>query len=104
LKSIESEKLGGLHPEVVTAEVERARGFLTEIVELMSKRNSNAEKSHWIFGGDSPTALDASLVVFLVRMQDVGRTELIPPRLRHMADVVSATPEFSSIYSPLWER
>jgi glutathione S-transferase len=104
LKSVKNEKLGGLHPQAVTAEVERARVFLTEIVELMSTRNSHPEKSYWIFGGDSPTALDASLVVFLVRMQDVGRAELIPPRLRQMADVVSATPEFSSIYAPLWER
>ena len=35
----------------------------------------------WLFG-DKPTALDAHLVVFIARMTDVGRSGLIPEKLR----------------------
>ncbi|KAH8800205.1 hypothetical protein F5884DRAFT_546689 [Xylogone sp. PMI_703] len=104
LTVIESEKVDGLLPETVAAEVERARAFLVEVEGLIEARlqsKGNERQSIWIFGGDAPTALDASLIVFLVRMRDVGRSGLIPTRLSCYTDIVAATPEFVNVYAAL---
>ena len=102
-RRIESEKVDGLLPETVAAEIERARAFLTEVEGLIEERlrYSNDRQSVWIFGGEAPTALDASLIVFLVRMRDVGRSKLIPPHLSRYADVVGARLDFVNVYSAL---
>lgn len=44
----------------------------------------------WLFGLESPTALDAHLVVFIERMREVGRGELIPAGLQAYADKAKA--------------
>jgi hypothetical protein len=46
---------------------------------------SDAARGPWLFGLENPTALNARLVIFIGRMRDVGRHELIP--LRVLADM-----------------
>ena len=84
--------------------MERARALLIEVEGLIEERlrsTSNEKQSVRIFGGEAPTALDASLIVFLVRMRDVCRSKLIPPHLSRYADVVGAGPDFVNVYTAL---
>jgi hypothetical protein len=87
--------------------MDRACAYLSEIESIaLANRGDDAtnnphQGSPWIFGGNDPTALDASLMVFLVRMKDVGRGELIPQGLRHMVEVVSQASEFKTVYAAL---
>lgn len=53
----------------------QARKFLSEANYLVL-----VSSTAWIFG-EQPTAFDAHLVVFLARMMDVGRLDLIPEAL-----------------------
>lgn len=88
---------------MVEVELKRAQTFLAEIEAI--KANSTAQRpnrpSRWIFGGDEPTALDTSLLVFLVRMQDVGRIELIPSGLLPFVTEGGADEVFRGVYNAL---
>lgn len=42
--------------------------------------------SGWLMGSEKPSALDAHLVVFIARMYDAKRAELIPPRLKEYGE------------------
>ena len=46
----------------------------------MKELQPHLEKSPtgWLFGLDRASALDAHLIVFIARMRDVGRNDLIP--------------------------
>ena len=84
--------------------MERARALLIEVEGLIEERlrsTSNEKQSVRIFGGEAPTALDASLIVFLVRMPDVCQSKLIPPHLSRYTDVVGARPDFVNVYTAL---
>jgi glutathione S-transferase len=50
----------------------------------------------WMYGSE-PTALDAHLVVFIARMTDVGRENLISERLREYARWAWAQDEWSKM-------
>jgi glutathione S-transferase len=58
----------------------RARELLSMLDSLVP-----SPPTRWIFG-EKPTALDAHLVVFIARMRDVGRRNLIPERLEKYGD------------------
>jgi glutathione S-transferase len=64
---------------MVATQEEKAGEFLASVVDIMSGENGG-----WLFG-ENPTALDAHLVPFLARMTDVGRTSLLPLKLREYA-------------------
>ena len=89
----EKEKIGGLVPEQIEAEIERTKKLLSELDSLLA-----ADKTRpWLFGLESPTALDTHLVVFLVRLQDVGRHELIPEGLSRYVDVATSKREWQQL-------
>lgn len=50
-------------------------------VNEMLKASTTGARSGWVFGTEHPTAFDAHLVVFVARIRDAGRGELIPSRV-----------------------
>lgn len=100
-KRINSEKVDGLRPETVAQEIERAQRFLNTVEAIRDSSIASGSKSPWIFGTKNPSALDTSLMVFLVRMMDVKRENLLPQGLREMADLVKMTTEFKETYASL---
>ena len=65
----------GLSPPKQAKNEKMARAFLAELDSLLPEPNG------WIFG-KKPTALDAHLIVFIARMTDVGRENLIPDKIK----------------------
>ena len=51
----------------------------------------------WLFGLDNPTALDAHLVIFIARMKDVDRSELIGAQLLQYFDHAAEMDEFKGV-------
>jgi hypothetical protein len=49
------------------------------------------------FGLEEPTALDAHLVVFIARMQDIGRDDLLPPGLSQYASRLMEGQEWKAV-------
>lgn len=72
--------MGGLVPSETTKMEGQARELLTSLDELVPN-----PPRRWIFG-EKPTALDAHLVVFIARMTDVGRVNLITDKLREYGE------------------
>lgn len=58
-------------------------------------RGTTAES--WIFNLLHPTALDAHLTVFIARMLDVGREDIIPEKLKTYAERVMQTEEWKNV-------
>ena len=56
-----------------------------------------SDQGPWLFGSDRPSALDAHLVVFIARMQDVGKDDLIPDALQAYARTAFAMAEFKAV-------
>ena len=50
-------------------------------VNEMLKASTTGARSGWVFGTEHPTAFDTHLVVFIARIRDAGRGELIPSRV-----------------------
>ena len=73
--------MGGLEPDVVEENEKNASKLMKEFEEILGDSQDG-----WLFGLDRPTALDAHLVVFIARMYDVGRGELIPAKLEEYAE------------------
>lgn len=65
--------------ETLDDAIARTRKFLPKVQSLLEK-NSNGTKDVYIFG-PNPTVLDAHVLVFLCRLCDIRRTELIPATL-----------------------
>lgn len=57
--------------------------YLNEVSQIRHRFISN--QSSWIFGTELATALDAHLIVFLVRLMDLGRDDLMPGVMREYA-------------------
>jgi glutathione S-transferase len=68
-------------------------------MQLMRKleRHLRNSKSGWLFGSDEPCALDAHLVVFIKRMLDVDRGDLIPEEFQRYAQRAMEGKEWQSI-------
>jgi glutathione S-transferase len=92
LKIIETEKIGGVTPAQVDTEVERTRSFLSRVEQLLVPPSGP-----WLFGRAVPTALDAHLVAFLARLQDLERGELISPGMSAYRDAAMKTPEWRRV-------
>lgn len=89
--STNAEKVEGIRPEAVRANEEAARNLMKTCEALLS------EDAPWLFGSSRPTVLDAHLIIVLGRLQDVGRTAVVPDRLQRYADMAFATPELQSV-------
>ena len=64
-----------------------AKELLASLEKLMDRTDG------WIYG-ETPTALDTHLVVFIARMTDVGREGLIPEKVRSYGAWAMQTPEW----------
>jgi hypothetical protein len=69
--------LGGLKEVVVKENEERARKLMLKFQDMLPE-----SRTEWLFGLNEPSALDAHLVVFIARMYDVNRHNLIPEKLQ----------------------
>lgn len=65
--------------EILDEAMEMTKKFLLKVEALREKRNGTT-KNAYIFG-EHPTVLDAHVLVFLCRLCDVRKTELIPDAL-----------------------
>lgn len=79
---IKSRKLDGLEPQNVQKAIDNTKVFLDEISQRLE-----SPKTGWILDTTEPTALDAHVVVFICRLQDIHRENLIPDRVHQYADV-----------------
>lgn len=50
-----------------------------------------------MFGRDQPTALDAHGIIFLARLDDVGRANFIPSGLKRYYTMAMDSPEWRSV-------
>ncbi|KAL4903128.1 hypothetical protein BDW74DRAFT_52538 [Aspergillus multicolor] len=65
--------------------------FMNEIVELQDKYS---KRGTWIFGDKvGPTVLDAHVVPFVTRLEDIGLEDLVPDQLRKYADRIKKLPQ-----------
>ncbi len=62
---------------------EKARALLAELDELLPAEGSAGP---WLLGLEHPSGLDTNLVVFIRRMQDGGRGELVLEGLKVYVD------------------
>ncbi|KEF62036.1 uncharacterized protein A1O9_00008 [Exophiala aquamarina CBS 119918] len=81
------DKSGGLVPAVTAENEKNAKSLLSELSDKLRGPES------WIYG-EKPTAIDAHLVVFIARMMDVGREQLIPEKLRDYTHWAMQKPEW----------
>ncbi|KAI1617798.1 hypothetical protein EDD36DRAFT_459471 [Exophiala viscosa] len=84
------EKQRAVEPEAAQQNRATALDLMTSLAGYLSDRGP------WLFGSDHPSALDAHLVVFIARMQDVGKDVLIPDALQAYARKAFATAEFEA--------
>ena len=66
-------------------------------IESIRRIYASEGKFAYIFGTNAPTALDAHLVVFIKRMRDVDRAELIPEGMGAWADKLMETEEWKGV-------
>ena len=83
-------KVGGVIPAETKRNEQATLSYLEEVEALM-----NAGEG-WIFGAE-PTALDAHLVPFLLRVTEVGRGHLIPNKLKSYRDWAAKTADWVAI-------
>lgn len=66
--------------ETLDEATDLTKKFLPKVQALMEKHNDGTSKNAYIFG-QQPTVLDAHVLVFLCRLYDLGKTDLIPDEL-----------------------
>ncbi|KAJ5149555.1 hypothetical protein N7448_001133 [Penicillium atrosanguineum] len=91
---IENDKIGGLTSNRVAEAEERTSAVLGDLVVRQTQEGKG--RGPWILDTEYPTALDAHLAIFLARLQDVNRHDLIPPELSEYVKTAIAGPEFSA--------
>jgi len=74
-------------PSVTAENQKNAKALLSDLEHKLPSPES------WIYG-ENPTAIDAHLVVFIARMIDVGREQLIPEKLRDYTHWAMQKPEW----------
>ena len=84
---VKRDKSGGLVPSVTAENQKNAKALLSDLEHKLPSPES------WIYG-ENPTAIDAHLVVFIARMIDVGREQLIPEKLRDYTHWAMQKPEW----------
>jgi glutathione S-transferase len=79
--SVEKHRIGGIEPSQVDEEVQQAQSIMSKLASLLIEG-----QGPWLHG-HSATALDAHVIMFLARLQDAGRANLMPIR-RYLAMVM----------------
>ena len=75
---------------------------MTDIEERLPSISSksagdSSESGPWLFGLGHPTALDAHLVVFIARLKDVGRHDIVPEKLMAYAERAWASESYKAV-------
>ena len=91
-KSIQNKKLDPLQPENVKANEEKAIALMKEFDENIKNHSTGL-----CFGFDTPSALDAHLLVFIARMMDKGRDDIVSAGLKHYAAQLMASDEWKDV-------
>ena len=92
-RSVQNEKVNGVTLEEIDSQKYNAYEFLQKIAELYEP-----DKGPWLWGRSSPSALDVHVAVFLGRLHDVGRAELVPEKLVPFYDMAKETKEWNDVY------
>ncbi|KAH8812214.1 hypothetical protein F5884DRAFT_784746 [Xylogone sp. PMI_703] len=93
LTVVDNEKVDGLtRPRIAEAE-DRTRSILKKMEDLLNQQPPES----WVFGSSSPTALDAHLIIFIARLCDIGRKDLIPKRVLEYGEMATKTPEWDQV-------
>lgn len=89
---IDKKKLASLTDESVNYNIEHAKTVLSELEAVVKDSTTD-----WCLGLSRPSALDAHLIVFIARLQDVDREALVPETLRQYAKNAMARPEWGHV-------
>jgi hypothetical protein len=54
-------------------------------------------QTEWLLSTEHPTAIDAHTIVFLARLIDIHRDDLIPAKLRTYAENAMKLPEWETV-------
>jgi hypothetical protein len=80
-RSIVNREIPSLKRESAERAIVQSAQLLGEAEELLQ-----ASRSGWVLDTPHPTALDAHLIVFVARLRDAGRGELVPTLVVKYAD------------------
>jgi hypothetical protein len=80
-RSIVNREIPSLKRESAERAIVQSAQLLGEVDELLHTSHSG-----WVLDTPHPTALDAHLIVFVARLRDAGRGELVPNRVVKYAD------------------
>jgi hypothetical protein len=77
-----------VNQEIPSLKRENAERAIVQSAQLLGEVDGllQASRSGWVLDAPHPTALDAHLVVFVARLKDAGRGELVPARVMEYAD------------------
>ena len=79
--SIVSKEIPSLKRESAGRAIVKTKDLLNEIDEMLE-----VPQTDWILDTAHPTALDTQIIVFVTRLKDAGRGDLIPARINDYAD------------------
>ncbi|KAK0247009.1 hypothetical protein B0A54_17911 [Friedmanniomyces endolithicus] len=92
LQRLKEKKFAVLTPQASRKNEEYAAQLMTRLESLL-----NASQTPWLFGLERPSALDAHLLVFIARMQDIGRGDMIPEALKKYGEKAMNGPEWHEV-------
>jgi hypothetical protein len=95
----QAEKINGVAPDTIKAEIHRARALLVEIESLRKLKNGDNLDGAWVFGTNAPTALDTTLICFLNRLLDVNLEDIVPVPLVELGRKMRGTEQFKEIWA-----
>ena len=90
--SIETHKLSPLEHDNSKTNEQNAQNLMLEFDSIIKESPTGL-----CFGFERPTALDAHLVVFIARMLDVGRDDLLPSSLTQYASKLMEGEEWKAV-------
>ncbi|KAF2171452.1 hypothetical protein M409DRAFT_18569 [Zasmidium cellare ATCC 36951] len=92
LQRLDSEKASALTPEATKKNEEYTKELVAKLESLLQ-----TSRTSWLFDLERPSALDAHLVVFIARMLDIGRGDVIPAALRAFAEKAMSGSEWQQV-------
>ncbi|KAH9838209.1 Glutathione S-transferase, domain-containing protein, partial [Teratosphaeria destructans] len=92
LKRLDESKLAALTPEASKKNEQYTQQLVSQLVS-----NLEASKTGYLFGLERPSALDAHLVVFVARMLDIKRDDMIPMQLKSYAEKAMGGKEWQDV-------
>lgn len=85
--------MNGVTDSEIETQVEKSRNLLVKISDFYEPANGP-----WLWGQIGPTALDAQVAVFIARLHDVGRGELVPEKLAKLREHVIGMLDWQDLY------